>query len=141
MSHQKLLRRMIGLALAALVLIGCAGTGASRPRVGPWEGEKVSFTVTEEGTITEFEITVGTCLVTVDDEISIDFTDSFGSFIINPEGVLRGSNAKTATDFSAEAKFDSETTLSGTYSYEICGGFMNLSSPTDVAWAAEWRGP
>jgi hypothetical protein len=139
MNHQKLLERMIGLALSALILVGCGGS--SQPRVGHWEGEAVSFTVTDEGTITEFEITVGNCQVTVDDEIAIDFGGSLGAFTINPEGVLMGGNAETATDFSAEAKFDSETALSGTYSYRICGGFMNLSEPTDVAWTAEWQEP
>jgi hypothetical protein len=139
MSYQKLCERMLGLALAALMLVGCAGS--SKPRVGHWEGEEVSFTVTEEGTITEFEITVGNCQVTVDDEIAVDFSDSLGSFTINPEGVLIGDSAETATDFSAEARFDSEATLSGTYSYGICGGFMNLSKPTDVAWTAEWQEP
>ena len=139
MNHQNLLVRMICLVLFASILVGCAGS--SKPRVGHWEGEAVSFTVTDKGTITDFEITVGNCQVTVDDEIAIDFSDSPGAFTINPEGVLMGGSAETATDFSAEAKFDSETALSGTYSYNICGGFMNLSEPTDVAWAAQWQEP
>ena len=114
-------------------------TPIPEPKSGHWKGNQVSFTVTKEGTITEFEITVTMCQITVDDEIPIDSNDLFGSFAINPEGVLQGDVA-TGTDFVAEANFEGETTLSGTYSVQICGGSILFGS-TDIAWTAEWQGP
>lgn len=150
--------RMIWFALATFILLGCSNvpfgpaptpspipptptpTPMPGPKLGQWNGDDLSFVVAKEGTITEFEITVGDCQVTLSEEIFIDPNGSFGSFTINPEGVLQGSSAETATDFRAEAEFQSETTLSGTYSVQICGGWMFLSS-SDVAWTAEWQSP
>jgi hypothetical protein len=157
MKTKKLLQHMFGLTTVMLLLAGCGGapseptatptpvpptatpTPVPGPKPGHWEGDKVSFTVTEEGTITEFEITVNMCLITVDDEIPIDSNDLFGSFAINPEGVLQGDVA-TGADFTTEANFESETTLSGIYSVQICGGSI-LFGATDIAWTAEWQGP
>ncbi|MCB9078510.1 MAG: hypothetical protein H6631_13000 [Anaerolineaceae bacterium] len=107
------------------------------PKSGHWKGKNVSFVVTTAGTITEFEITVNNCLITIDDEISIVSNDLFGSFSINPEGTLQGDVA-TGADFTTKANFESETTLSGTYSVQICGGSILFGS-TDVEWAAEWQ--
>ena len=63
-----------------------------------------------------------------------------GAFAINPEGVLEGPDVGAGTDFSAKAEFDSETTLSGTYTVQLCGGSI-LFGQADVAWSAEWQEP
>ena len=151
--HQKLLKYVIGLVLSTS-LVGCGSTtgpipsistpistSLPSPKAGHWEGKQVSFIVTEEGTVTDFNFTVGNCEVNVSEEIVIEFGDSLGSFVLNPEGALVGDNAKTATDFSAKAKFDSETSLSGTHNYKICGGFMNLTKQTNDSWTAVWQEP
>jgi hypothetical protein len=117
-------------------------TSAPGPKAGFWEGEDVSFTVTKDGLIKEFEFMVGGssgCRVTTEDELPIMFNDVVGSFNINPEGVTRGNSFETATDFKADATFDTETTLSGMYSVQLCGGSLFFNQ-IDIAWSAEWQG-
>ena len=112
-------------------------TPKPRPKPGKWAGKVVSFIVTEDETIAELRFDNFTCVGTSSEELTIDTDDSFA---FNPEGYFIGSSAETGSDLRIEGKFDSETTINGTYGLQLCAGFMAINQ-TNVAWSAEWQEP
>ena len=160
MIHSKFLQQILGVVINVFLLSSCSGalfgptatptlvpptatpTLVPGPKTGSWEGENVSFTVTEQGTISDFKITVDNCQVNVNEEIVVESTDSLNSFVINPEGTLSGNfDDASLTDFSASAQFDSEASVNGTYNWKTCGNMHNLSGGSEGSWTAQWQQP
>ncbi len=126
----------VAAILVCIVAVSCSGETVVQPKPGRWQGEESSFTVLEDGTITQFRFDTPTCEIELDDATAIESDEVTSFFRVNPEQVYAG-----GTDFSARAEFDSETSSSGTYNIEICGDMRSLSPPTDVTWTAEWQSP
>ena len=166
MSNSRFLKRSFALVLFALFLTGCNGalfgptltptpvpptatftpvpptptfTPVPGPKIGRWMGSnQISFTVTSDGTVIDFKIKLGSCTVTSMEEFPIVPDEKFGTFAINPDKVFQGNDIETGSDFSAIASFESDTTASGTYFVQICGGMMFLSGGNST-WTAEWQ--
>lgn len=120
---------------------GDASGSAAGPRPGHWTGDHgISFTVTENGTISEFRIALGDCVITSGEELSVAADDKIGTFVLNPERVFQGSDASSGSDFSAEGIFQSETAVSGTYFVQICGGMLFFNA-ANTRWSGEWQSP
>ncbi len=122
------------------------------PKAGQWLGEvpvslpgspviawAVSFRVAADGNIRDFDITVpfgaldGTCTITLN-EIPVEADGTFAY-----ERQVTGNNSLTFVQ-SISGKFDSPTTLTGTYTVEVCEDNISITFGQDVpTWSATWQ--
>lgn len=141
------LRKLLWMPCAIMLLFLVAGCGVSptpthaapvKPKPGSWTGagssgfvKTISFVVTEQGTITDFTFEMGiSSPCSVNTAIPID---AAGSFRLNLD-----------EDTHMQATFDSETTLSGTYTPKIVCDQSNTSMvgrKEDLPWKAQWQAP
>lgn len=178
MNRQRLLQLMIGVTLTALFVSACAAppTGAPipptamptpvpatattipstatptplpptptptpvpEPKAGLWTGKDVSFTVTKDGRIQDltlsFPFAGGTCTYTIED------------VPIANMGFEYSVKIKDAAIATFAGTFETETTLSASYSVLICEGTASMQlSPEgkfDLVkgrWTASWQQP
>jgi len=139
------------------------------PKAGHWEGEpSVSFDVTTDGVIHNLSMTVlfgknnigldRTCKITLKViNVEADGTFIFTEWVENTDtlrafidlGATMGIPTPEATQTASgemiagtiiSGKFNSATTLSGTYIVRTCEGGINISD-SQPTWSAEWKTP
>lgn len=129
MNSRKLALYSTGLMLMVLVLAACGPV--ADPEKGRWEGEHVSFTVTESGEIADFSWT-----------LRADEGPFLECPISIPEELLpiTGGVTKLATDytpkdlkftFNMKVVFNTTTSALLSYEYNFCPSNMNVSINPD----------
>ncbi len=108
----------------------------SVPTAGRWEGEpSVSFNVVADGVIKDFRMTAPypptTCNI-VAKEIPIEKGGTF-LYAVSP---FEGGAFKNRV----QGKFDSTTTVAGTFLVQHCGSSV-ISGAKESVWNATWKGP
>lgn len=110
------------------------------PKAGNWVGSVAFggwtfFEISPQGKILNFsmEIPLGAnrCTISLDEEIVIESDGSFIIGSVNSDGMLEAN--------SISGKFDSETSMTGTYSKTwLCGNQISTST-AEGTWGAEWK--
>jgi hypothetical protein len=138
-------------------------THQSGPKAGLWEGDKpkVSFEVSSDGKIRNFTMEApiggGTCNIKAEKEIPIEANGTF-LFVQSIEankidknllGLAQAmGNAPEVTKTPSgdmidlqriEGKFDSDTTLTGSFKLHACGDNFTFSSEPSSPWKAAWK--
>jgi hypothetical protein len=115
----------------------------SGPKAGHWEGKpSVSLEVTTDGNIRDFKITFPfgpsqkDCTLQMQDTIIVE---ADGTFVRTASGTPPAPGAKIEEAYF-KGKFESATTLTGTYAFYSCGGVL-MFTPTEGTWNAEWKQP
>jgi hypothetical protein len=133
------------------------------PKPGHWEGRpSVSFEVTTDGNIRNFSIVVPfgqtTCTLTAEEEFSLGADNTIIFSKLGPSldknllELMVALEIPTPVPIKTDAgeliemqhisgKFNSPTTITGTFEVLVCEGEFAFSSGQDDKWSAEWKGP
>lgn len=164
MIHQKLLKCVIGLML---FLVGCTTIAAEKtatptpvpptptvtpvpptptslpgPKAGRWEGDGVSFIITENNLVKDLwvkgEATFDQfCSFEVNTELSI----SDNKFRLPLLAATLGGEKANPEEHALTGEFTSATTAEVSYSYSFCPNPAGVSSQLHQGtWLAEWQG-
>jgi len=159
---------IVGLVLVALLATACGARAATathvpptpRPspvaQVGHWEGVPgVSFEVGPDGDIRSFKLVelFGSTLCTVELQeipVEVDGAFQFSHLIPEEDYAFKGMVTPVVTDAGAtveaqhiSGRFDSATTVTGTYKILVCGDrhYLPLEKEYEIlTWSAEWKG-
>lgn len=114
------------------------GPPGSRPQAGLWQGSSGAFfEVSPDGNIINFKISIpigaDRCTISIDEEIVVGSDGTFLLGGLREDGTLSGN--------SISGKFDSTTTMTGTYSDAwLCGNMISTSS-AEGTWDAKLQEP
>lgn len=117
-------------------------TPENGPKAGEWKGEGVSFKVTPDGHVHNFSIDIrmssgNTCSLTPEGAVAIGEDGKF-TFSDTTESI----SGKTVATNLVSGRFDSDTTLTGTYGSTmiLCGDETTMFLK-EREWRANWSSP
>jgi len=140
MNCQKLRQQTIALGLTLFLLVGCGAPAPTPtppppgpPKAGHWEGQpSVSFDLTADGKIHNFVIVIpfqdGSCTKELVQEMIVGVDGTFAAEIV------------TVTEEHIDGKFDSATTVVGTFLFKLCEDVFAVPG-SEGDWSAEWVQP